>query len=117
MEQVSSETPIEIRARGPMEQFLSRGVTILSGEDLAAGTALGKVTASGKYVAYDDDGTDDGRRVCVGILAEPCDASGGDKLAGMYTKGTFYYDQLTGMDANAVADLNGRLVGNELQIN
>lgn len=56
-------------------------ITVLSGQDLVAGAVLGKVTASGKYVAYDNAGTDDGRRTAAGILFGAVNASGGD-LAG-----------------------------------
>lgn len=113
---INTESAAEIRCRGPLEQFLTSGITLLTGQNLAMGTVLGKVTASGKYVAYDDDGTDDGRRVAVGILMEDMDATDEDKVTGMFTRGNFYYDRLTGADAAAVTDLNGRLVGNELQI-
>ncbi len=53
-------------------------VTVLSGQNLVAGAVVGKVTASGKYVAFDNAGTDDGRRTAAGILVAACDASGGD---------------------------------------
>jgi hypothetical protein len=84
-------------------------ITVLSGEDLTAGTLLGKVTASGKYVAYDDAGTDDGRRTAVGILTADCDATGGDTLAVMITRlAEVYSAKLTGADANGLADLATR---------
>lgn len=57
-------------------------VTILSGQNLVAGAVVGKVTASGKYVAYDNAGTDDGRRTVAGILVAAVDASGGDVATG-----------------------------------
>lgn len=53
-------------------------VTVLSGQTLVAGAVVGKVTASGKYVAYDNVGTDDGRRTVAGVLVSAVDASGGD---------------------------------------
>ncbi|MBP6556296.1 MAG: head decoration protein [Novosphingobium sp.] len=53
-------------------------ITVLSGQNLVAGAAIGKITASGKYVAFDNAGTDDGRRTLVGFLYAACDASGGD---------------------------------------
>lgn len=58
---------------------LSReNVTIVSGETLAAGTVLGKITASGKYAAYDNAAAD-GTEVAAGVLYEAVDASAGDK--------------------------------------
>lgn len=53
-------------------------VTVLSGQNLVAGAVVGIVTASGKIVAYDNAGTDDGRRTAAGILFAPVNASGGD---------------------------------------
>lgn len=52
-------------------------ITVVSGQTLAAGTVLGKITASGKYKAYDDDNSD-GSEAAVGILYADVDASGGD---------------------------------------
>lgn len=107
-------TQTEIKARGSLDLFPCRGITLLSGQNLAVGTVLGQVTATGKFVAYDDDGTDDGRRVAVGVLAEPCNASAGDKITSMFVGGIFYYDKLPEIDAAAVTDLKGRKIGNEL---
>ena len=52
-------------------------VTILSGQNLAAGTVVGKVSASGKYIAYDDDNAD-GSQTAAGILYAAVDASAAD---------------------------------------
>ena len=53
-------------------------VTIVSGQNLAAGTVVGKITASGKYTAYDDDNAD-GSQAAAGILYDAVDASAADK--------------------------------------
>lgn len=53
-------------------------VTVLSGQNLVAGAVVGKQTSGGKYVAYDNVGTDDGRRAVAGILVGAVDATGGD---------------------------------------
>lgn len=53
-------------------------VTIVSGQNLVAGTVVGKITASGKYTAYDDDNSD-GSQTAAGILYAAVDASGGDQ--------------------------------------
>lgn len=53
-------------------------VTVLSGQTLEAGAVVGKQTSGGKYVAYDNAGTDDGRRAVAGVLMADVDASGGD---------------------------------------
>jgi len=52
-------------------------VTIVSGQDLVAGTVVGKITASGKYTAYDDDNAD-GSQAAAGILYDAVDASAAD---------------------------------------
>jgi hypothetical protein len=53
-------------------------VTVLSGQNLIAGTVVGAQTSGGKFVAYDNAGTDDGRRTVAGILVADCNASAGD---------------------------------------
>jgi hypothetical protein len=52
-------------------------VTILSGQNLAAGAVLGKVTASGKYKAYDNTAAD-GSEVAAGVLYAAVNASSAD---------------------------------------
>lgn len=62
-------------------------VTVLSGQNLVAGAVVGIVTASGKVVAYDNAGTDDGRRTAAGILFAPVNASGGDAAGRVLRRG------------------------------
>lgn len=69
-------------------------VTIVSGQTLAAGQVVGKVTASGKYAAFDND-TNTGVETAAGILYEAVDASGGDK---------------TGVIISRFAEVNGNLL-------
>ena len=52
-------------------------ITVLSGENLAVGQVLGAVTASGKYVAYDETATD-GSETAVAVLYADVDASAAD---------------------------------------
>lgn len=53
-------------------------VTVASGEGvLAAGTVMGKVTASGKYVAHDPE-AEDGSQTAAGVLYAPVDATAAD---------------------------------------
>lgn len=87
-------------------------VTILSGENLTAGAVLGKITATGKYVAYDDAGTDDGRRTAAAILYDDADASAGDLQATAIVRDAEVNGEelvfASGVDeAGAVADLAG----------
>lgn len=58
--------------------FCREEVTIVSGQNLKTGTVLGKITASGKYAAYDNTASD-GRETAAGVLIGDVDASGGDK--------------------------------------
>lgn len=52
-------------------------ITILSGQNLARGTVLGKITASGKYIAY-INAASDGSGVAAGVLLDAVDASAAD---------------------------------------
>jgi hypothetical protein len=62
------------------EQGYSRDdVTITSGQNLEAGTVLGKVSANGKYVAYDNDATN-GSEVAAGVLLFAVDATSADTV-------------------------------------
>jgi hypothetical protein len=54
-------------------------ITVLSGQNLQAGAVLGRQTSGGKYVAFDNVGTDDGRRAVAGILVDNVNASAGDQ--------------------------------------
>jgi hypothetical protein len=73
---------------------------------LAAGTVLGKVTATGDYVAYNEAGTDDGRRVAAGILyAAAPDAAADQWAVAIVRDAEVSRWALTGLDANGEADL------------
>jgi hypothetical protein len=54
-------------------------ITVLSGQNLQAGAVLGRQTSGGKYVAFDNAGTDDGRRAVAGILVDNVNATAGDQ--------------------------------------
>ena len=73
---------------------------------LRAGLVLGEKTADGTYVEYDDDGTDDGRRVAAYILMENVDVSGGaDVPAVVMAIGEAVAAKCYGYDAAAAVDL------------
>ena len=55
-------------------------VTIASGQNLEAGAVLGKISASGKYVAV-NPGATDGSQTAAAVLIYETDASAGDALA------------------------------------
>jgi hypothetical protein len=72
---------------------------------LAAGTLLGKITASGKYVAY-ADGASDGTQTAAGILYAPApDLAVDQKAVAIVRHAEVMSALLTGIDANGTADL------------
>lgn len=80
-------------------------VKILNGEDLPAGQVLGKVTASGNYVAYDSAATD-GSETAAGVLYAATKADGADvEAVAIVRHAEVKTDELTGSDAAALADL------------
>lgn len=77
----------------------------LSGAALASGTVMSRLTASGKWVPYDDVGTD-GSEVASGILYTELAAGTGDVTAVMIVRhAEVQQSELTGFNANARADL------------
>lgn len=71
---------------------------------MVAGTVVSKL-ASGKYVAYDDVGTD-GSEVAAGILYRAVPDATGDQKAVIYARDCEVAQvHLTGYNANAKADL------------
>lgn len=51
--------------------------TVVSGQNLTAGTVLGRITASGKYTLHDPAAAD-GSQNATAILLADCNASAGD---------------------------------------
>lgn len=60
-------------------------VTILADEVLKVGTVLGKITASGKYVAWNEDAAD-GSEDAAAVLYDAVDATGEDKQATVHIR-------------------------------
>jgi len=65
---------------------------------LMAGTALGKITASGKYGPYTDS-NDDGREVGVGLLEHDIEVKTGDGLASILLHCAAIEARCVGVDA------------------
>lgn len=90
--------------------FLSREeVTVtLSGTTLLSGTVMSQLTATGKWVKYDDVGTD-GSEVASGILYTSQPAITGDVKAVMFVRDCeVTRAALTGLNANGEADLTSK---------
>jgi hypothetical protein len=73
--------------------IVTESVTVDTGV-LARGTVLGKITATGKCVIVDSDGTDDGRRTAYAVLLDDVDASSADVVAAAALSGKFNEDAL-----------------------
>lgn len=72
---------------------------------LVPGTVLGKITASGKYVAYSNAAAD-GSEVAAGILyAAAPDLAADQKAVAIVRHAEVQASELTGLDAPARADL------------
>lgn len=86
-------------------------VTAVNGQRiLRGGTAMGKITTSGKYGPYSDAATD-GRQTCVGLLFPgDIDVQWGDTIAGLLIHGSVLEARCTGIDAAAKTDLAGKVV-------
>lgn len=59
------------------DNYSREKVTIASGQNLALLQVVGKITASGKYAAFDQDAVD-GTEAAAGIMVAAVDASGAD---------------------------------------
>jgi hypothetical protein len=81
-------------------------VTVSGATAWLSGTVLGKITATGKFVKYDEAGADDGRRVAAGVLWNELDPVAGDIDATVIVRDAEVNEaKLTGIDANGKADL------------
>lgn len=84
----STSSAVENLLAGNAHLLVARKVTLASGQSLARGAVLGKITSGGKYV-LSASAASDGSQTPDLILAEACDASGGDKEALAYARGDF----------------------------
>lgn len=81
-------------------------VTVVGTAAYLSGTVMGKVTATGKWVKYDEAGTDDGRRVAAGVLWNELPGVAGDTKATIFVRDCeVIAAKLTGADTNGLADL------------
>lgn len=80
----------EIAFDGPIR---TKTGTLANGQNLPAGTVLGRVTASGELVES-DNGAANGSQVPVGVLVHAIDASGGATACQMYVSGDLNVNML-----------------------
>lgn len=73
---------------------VTRSITLVSGQNLARGSVVGIITASGKYTLA-AAALSNGAQTPNAILAEDVDASAGDKTTLVYEKGTFNEGAIT----------------------
>jgi hypothetical protein len=65
--------------------FSRDDVTVITGQNLAVGTVVGRITASGKITIL-APGASDGSEVAFGVMAAPVDASAADKKGPMVAR-------------------------------
>lgn len=99
---------------GDME-LIARKITLISGQNLLRGAVLGKITASGKY-NLSLSAASDGSQTPDLILAEDCDASGGDKPAIAYATGIFAQEALNIGTAHTADSIREGLRGKGIHI-
>jgi len=78
---------------GNAHLLVGQKVTIISGQNVARGSVLGKITASSKY-NLSLSAAVDGSEVSDLVLAEDCDATAGDKETLAYARGDFNQNAL-----------------------
>ena len=79
-----------------------------AGVTLEPGTILGRITASGKYGAY-DGAAGNGLETATGVLEERANIGDSESTVAMYRSGTFINANLVGLDAAAIVDLGATL--------
>lgn len=88
------------------DDLLGKTITLASGQNLARGAVLGRVTASGKYV-LSASAAADGSQVPSVVLAEDTNATAGDTACNAYFSGVFNVGALVlgaGHTAQTVTD-------------
>lgn len=77
--------------------------TLISGQNVVRGKALGKITASNKLKIL-QSGSGDGSENAYAIAAEDIDASGGDEFITVYLSGGFNRDKVIFDGGDVFAD-------------
>lgn len=88
--------------------LVTRSIVVASGQNLARGTLLGRITASGKY-GISATAASDGSQTGVAILAEDVDASDGDVTSLAYEAGSFNSGAMTFGTGHTAASVEASL--------
>lgn len=97
-------TPDQLLA-GNAHLLMAKTITILSGQSLARGAVIGKITTTGKYKLSASAATD-GSETPDLVLAEDCDATGIDRAALAYIRGDFNANALTLGTGHTIASIS-----------
>jgi hypothetical protein len=81
--------------------------TVVSGANVARGTIMGRITATGKMKAY-ASGSSDGSQVPIAVLMEDAAAASADAAAICAFAGVFIEANMTGLDAAAKLSIEAR---------
>ncbi len=109
----NSYTPDELLL--PDFDVMSQQITLVTGQNLTRGAVLGKITASGKYT-LSAAAAGDGSQTPDCVLAEDCDASGGDKVTVAYFVAGVNANGLTLGAGHSVASILEGLRGKDIHI-
>jgi hypothetical protein len=95
--------------------ILTRTVTILSGQTVARGAVLGKITTGGKYV-LSLAAAEDGSQAPDAVLVEAVDASAADKVGIAYFAGAFSESALVLGTGHTAASIREGLRGKGIHL-
>jgi hypothetical protein len=111
LSETTSYAPDRILA-GDAADLITDAGTLITGQNLKRGTAMGKITASGKLTQLDSTKADGSQNI-HSILAADCDATGADKVCSIYIGGEFNANAVVFKGADTAADFKdaGRLLG------
>ena len=100
---------------GDTDSIISEKITLITGQNLARGAVLGKITASGEYTLSLSAAVD-GSQVPDRILAQDCDATAADTDALVYRTGRFNDTAIILGAAHTVASVTEGLRGKGIQL-
>jgi hypothetical protein len=90
-------------------------VTISSGQNLARGAVVGRITATGEYV-LSAAAAGDGSQTPVGILVQDTDATAADTKASIYRTGEFNEDEVILGAGHSIASIRDGLEAKQIYL-